>query len=86
MKPKDRFAELEKKVGLVADRLQSAHRKHAEQGEEIQRLRAELERLQRHGTTSMELEQEIKNLKKEREQVKNKIERILNAINRVIPE
>lgn len=76
MNPKDRFAELEKKVQLIAERLKSAQQKQAEHLNEIERLRLE----------SHELDREIKSLKKEREQVKNKIERILNAISRVSSE
>jgi chromosome segregation ATPase len=73
---KDRFAELEKKVHQIADRLCTAQEKHAEYHAEIERLKS----------ASHTLEQEIKSLKKEREQIKNRVERILETINRVSGE
>ncbi|MDD5542389.1 MAG: hypothetical protein PHX83_04375 [Acidobacteriia bacterium] len=77
MTPKDRFAELEKRVHQIADRLKTSHQKQVEQTEEILRLRKEI---QRHGSDPRELE--IRNLKKEREVIKNKVEHLIEMIER----
>jgi chromosome segregation ATPase len=81
--PKDRFAELEKKVHQVADRLKTAHQKQVEQADELQQLRKVL---QRQGAEPKELEQEIRSLKKEREVIKNKVEHLIDAIDRASGE
>ncbi len=77
MRAKDEFQEFEKKVRQVADRLKAAQEKQAEQRDEIEKLRADLrERI----AAARIMEEEIKNLKKERELIKNKVERMISAI------
>lgn len=79
MTPRDRFSELEKKIHQIADRLKTSHQKQAEQTEEILRLRKEI---QRQGSEPKDLEQEIRGLKKEREVIKNKVEHLIEMIER----
>ncbi len=77
MRAKDEFQEFEKKVRQVADRLKAAQERQAEQRDEIEKLRADLrERI----AAARIMEEEIKNLKKERELIKNKVERMISAI------